>query len=83
MNKLFFDEIHNERKQVDKAYPNSDYGRGIHEGLRVACIIAKQTAKLPDKLLNFMCYLVDNCEGEIITEEFLLKVGNEFIAGKQ
>lgn len=44
MNKQFFDEIHNEREQVNIAYPNSDYGQGIHEGLRVACIIAKQNA---------------------------------------
>ncbi len=39
----------------------------------------KQSKKLPETLLNFMCYLVDNCEGETITEEYLLQVGTDFI----
>ena len=39
-------------------------------------------SKLPDTLLNFMCYLVDNCEGEIITEEHLLDAGSKFIKSR-
>jgi hypothetical protein len=51
----------------------------------VAALQPTNTAspKLPPDVEEFICYLIDNCEREIITEEYLCKIGPEYYKWRQ
>ncbi len=39
--------------------------------------------KLPPDVEEFMAYMVDHCERELITEEYIVQVGSDYLKWRQ
>ena len=76
----------NENGQFLHGYHHEDVVALVKRALNTKELVSSPNSaspKLPDKLLDFMCYLVDNCEGEVVSEERLLVIGSDYIRSRQ